>query len=251
MPISLKPSEMSAGGGLWSDIDATITDVKFETSTFEGKVPGGVTVLALSVTDGAGEDHEQLLSCGKGNVPTADGKGLEDGGKFNSGSNAGIFLSSMVTGGFPENRMGEDISILVGTKAHFERVTAPKRSGIAKAPRADGKVFEDTILIVTKVLQLPWDAPKKGGKAPAQAVAKSKVAAKGKAPEADVGDEAASAIMEVLMENPEGLTKQQLTKAVFQVVKDNPNKSAIVKMCFDDEFLAGGAWSFENGVISM
>lgn len=252
MGLSLKPSEMQAGGGLWSDIDATITGAKFMITTFDGKVPEGRVVLELNVDDDAGEGHEQMLSCGNGKfTPSEDGGTLEGSGKINNGSNFGQFIISMVNAGFPENKLDDDIGILVGTKAHFERVAAPKRSGMTKAPRADGKTYEDTILVVTKILQLPWDAPKKG-KAMAKVAGKpaaGKAAVKGT--DNDVASEATDAVMEVLSGNPEGMTKQQLAKALFQVVKGNTNASAIVKMCYDEEFLGSGPWSFEDGVVSM
>jgi len=247
MPISLKPSEMSAGGGLWGDLDATVTGMAFKTSP-PGYAQVPVTVLEVNVIEDSGEEHEQFLSCGKGNTPTPDGKGLEDGGKFNSGSNAGLFLASVITGGFPENRLEEDVSIMVGMKAHFERAAAPKRN-IAKAPRADGRVFEDTVLIVTKVLQLPWDAPKtvkgKSGSAKTKTVA-------GKGGGDEIGKIAGEAVMQAVIENPDGLTKQQLAAKVFQIVKGKEEKAEIVKKVYDDAFLSGlDGITFVDGIVSM
>lgn len=256
MGIKLSPGEMVAGGGLWSDLDATVTDAKFVLTTFDGKSPTPVTVLQLEVLDDAGESHEQFLSTGKGKFrPSSDGKMLVpegEGVKLNSGSNFGLFMASMVKGGFPENRLGEDVSILVGMRAHFERVAAPKRTGLVKQARADGKVYEDTILVVTKVLQLPWDTPKtpvKGGKAPAKG--KVSVAPKDSAGDTSITDEAIAAVMEVLESNPEGLTKKQLAMAVFKVVAANPNKAGIVKLVYDEEFMDAGPWSVVDGMVSM
>lgn len=252
--LSLKPSEMSKGGGLWSDVDAQVTAVKFELTTFDGKVPQGVTALVLEVIDDAGEPHDQLLSCGKGVMPSADGKGLEEGGKFNNGSNAGLFLTSLVTAGFPESKIGDDISVLVGGKFHFERTAAPKRSGVQKAPRADGKVYEDTILIVTKVVTLPWDAKKGGGKAPGKAAPAKAPAAKGKAvvaSDSGIEDEARDAIIMALAENNE-VPKQQLAANVFKVVAGSTNKAAIVKMIYQEGFLESiEGVTVDNGVVSM
>ena len=253
--LSLKPSEMSTGGGLWGDLDAVITSVKFELNTFDGKVPQGVTVLALEVIDDAGEAHDQMLSCGKGVMPSADGKGLEEGGKFNSGSNAGLFLTSMVNAGFPEPKIGDDITVLVGGKFHFERTAAPKRSGVTKAPRADGKVYEDTILIVTKVLTLPWDAkgkPKGAGKAMGKSLAAP--VAKGKAVVAagdDVAEEAQGAVIQALAMESD-VTMQKLAANVFKVAAASPNKAAIVKMIYAPGFLESiEGVTLDNGVVSM
>jgi len=252
MSISLKPSEMSVGGGLWGDMDATITGARFIMSNFGGKAVSEVPVFELTVADAAGEEYEQLLSTGKGGTPSEDGESLEGSGKLNSGSNFGLFLSSMVSGGFPENRLEDKASALVGTKAHFERVAAPKRAGLVKAPRADGKVYEDMILIVTKVLELPGAKAK--AKAPAKVTGKAPAAAKAKAPAGDtseISDMALGAFMQVLSENPEGLTKQQLAAKAFAVVSANPSKTEIVKMAYDEEFMASGPWSITEGIITM
>ena len=254
--LSLKPSEMSTGGGLWGDVDAVVTSVKFELSTFDGKVPQGVTVLALEVIDDTGEAHDQMLSCGKGVTPSADGKGLEEGGKFNNGSNAGLFLTSLVNAGFPEPKIGDDITILVGGKFHFERTAAPKRSGVAKAPRADGKVYEDTILIVSRVLTLPWDAKgkAKGGVAKAPAGKAPAPAAKGKAVVAandSVLEEAQGAVIQALAMESD-VTMQKLAANVFKVASASPNKAAIVKMIYAPGFLEGiEGVTLDNGVVSM
>ena len=250
MGMSLKPSEMSAGGGLWGDVDATITGVKFELSDFDGKIEVAVPVLKLEVADDAGVEYEQLLSCGKSGKPNKAGSSLEGAGAINVGSNFGLFITSLVNAGFPENRLEDDIGVLVGLKGRFDRVAAPKRSGLTKAPRADGKVFEDTVLIVSKILKYPWDKEKAGGKG-------KTTAAKGKAPAKTENTEveivADGAVLGLLLENEDGLTKQQLAVQVFNIVKvSHPAlKAEIVKLVNTDAYHEGKDWVLEDGIVKM
>ena len=253
------PSEMGGGGGLWGDVDATITGAIFIMSNFGGKADQMVPVFELKVEDANGQEYEQLLSIGRGKIALSkDGTKLiptAEGVKINPGSNFGLFISSLVNGGFPEDKLRvDDISVLLGTKAHFERTAAPKRPGIIKAPRADGKVYEDTILIVTRVLTLPWEAKKGVGKAPAKAPGKAAApAAKSKALQAtdDVGEEAQGAVIQALAMESD-VTMQKLAANVFKVAAASPNKAAIVKMIYQEGFLDSiEGVTVENGVVSM
>ena len=252
------PSEMGVGGGLWGDLDATITGASFIMSNYGGAAAQPVPTFELKVVDAHGQEYEQLLSVGRGKyAPSKDGTKLiplEDGVKLNSGSNFALFITSMVNGGFPEDKLRvDDISILIGTKAHFERTAAPERKGIKKAPRADGKVYEDTILIVTRVLVLPWDA--KGKKGTAKAPGKTAApAAKGKAVVAgsdDVTEEAQGAVIQALAMESD-VTMQKLASNVFKVASASPNKAAIVKMIYAPGFLDSiEGVTVENGIVSM
>ena len=75
--ISLKPSDAIEGGGLWSDIDGTLTKIKFINWDANGAIPGGAAYAELHVTDDNGVEYEQKLSCGKGKFTVSpDGRKL-------------------------------------------------------------------------------------------------------------------------------------------------------------------------------
>lgn len=246
---SFKPSEMGEGGGLLDDVDVTLKECRVCTWDYNGTVPTAVPAIkvVMQLTDG-GDTAEQYWSAGspKDWMPSDDGKKLVAIGKQTvlvRSSNAGILMESILNSGFPEDKLGDDISVLEGMEAHLMRVPAPKRGGLVKKARADGREFEDTILTVSKIHKLPWE---KKGKA------------KGKATdEAGGGDEAVkasaeAALMAVLAQHPDGVTKQQIPGLVFKEVDaKDPNRNEVVKLVFTDDFLKVGPWSFEDGIVKL
>jgi hypothetical protein len=272
----LQPSNFTAGGGLLDDVDALFKKVRVTNWDYNGSVP--VPVPALEVTmevDGMDGDHVQYFSLGKNTdwQPSEDGMEIVAVGKatgISSSSNAAILIGSIVNSGFPENKITDNVTCFEGLKAHLSRIPAPKRN-VTKAPRADGKVYEDTVLTVTAILQYPWD--KKAGKTaagkPATAPAAGKPATTGKpatAPAAGKAPAAAAAappseefdarctevVQGVLAENPEGVDRKKLPGLVFNAVaKDDADRNRIVTRVFQEDFLSAGPWTYENGRVSM
>lgn len=253
MGLSFKPSEASAGGGLWSDLDGTITRMRFVMSKDTSyKSPNNVPLVDLAIVDDAGVEYTELLSCGSKGEPNKDGTTLVGVLKMDLTSKLMILLKSMTDNGLPENKIEDDnLSCLEGGKFHWERVAAPKRPGLIRKARADGRVFEETNLTVSKVLKLPWDTNGKG-----------KVLAKGKAAPArkgkgggevdDTRKAALDAIAEVILQNAEGMTKQQLSRQVFQLTKTRSDKVEIIKLVNSDEFLEEVPdTNYSDGVLSL
>ena len=238
----LKPSEMVEGGGLISDVDVTFAEVRFEMWDYNGTVPvANPAIKAKLVEVEGGAEFIQYWSAGQSKdwMASEDGKRLVSvgsGAGLNSGSNAGILITSIVNAGFPEDKIGDDISVFDGMKAHVIRQAAPKRN-IQKAPRADGRVYEDTVLVVSKVLQLPWE--KKGGAASGTTTTSG-----------DISEKVTGIVLEVLGANNGTLPKQQLVTKVFQHAKSDSDRNKIVQMVHKDEFLKAGPWSYEGGVVT-
>jgi len=266
MGISLNPETFVEGGGLIDDVDVTIDKARFELFDYNGTVIPGVPALALHMTDPEGEEVVQYYSMGKPEdwEPSEDGTTLEAIGSATAirmTSNGGILLKSLIDAGFPVDKLGDDISSLDGMKAHVIQIPAPKRTGIKEKPRADGKVYEKTILVIGEILTLPWEEDEEKPKSKAKAKAKPKAKAKAKAkakPEAeeveeeagddDVGAKAVAAILEIL-EDAGTVTKKELPAKIFQVMKTDPDRNAVVKLVFDDEFLAEGPWEYDDGTL--
>src|SRR3972149_1510368 len=165
---SLKPSDFVEGGGVISGVDGTFAEARFAMWDYNGQVPVSNPAVRVKMVDEEKEEYLQYWSAGQAKdwVASDDGKSLlsvGSGSGINTGSNAGILLASVINAGFPEDKMGDDISVLDGLKCHVIRQAAPKRN-IQKAPRADGRVFEDTVLIVSKIHQLPWERKGVAGK---------------------------------------------------------------------------------------
>ena len=271
MGVSLKPSDAVEGGGLLDDVDVKISEAKFAMFDYMGKAqPVPALLLRLDSLDGS-DLINQYWSMGKPLdwMPSDDGKELVPIGKATElvlSSNGMILLASAVNAGFPESKLGDDISILAGTECHVNRVAAPKRTGMVSSKE------NQTILTITKIHKLPWDAAAekpKGAKSTSTATtakprtrttkaAAKTTTAKTEAPTVSIDDIATEFILGVLADDdtmkdyPDGIPKAKLAPCAFaKFPADDPNRSATVKKVFDDEFLNAGPWNYASGKISM
>jgi hypothetical protein len=271
--VSLKPSDAVAGGGMFDDVDVEIVKCRFRSWDYNGKIQ--TPILGLEVTYRNPEDgfeFSQVYSAGemKQFVPSEDGRfavpvGSQAG--LNDQSNAIFYITAFVNAGFPENKIGDDVSVFEGAFVHVNNVPQPKRKG-QTGTGADGK--PNMILIPTKVMRWPWDpkpaptaasaAPKVGKTKAAPAVQQAAVPAEAPAAAAapaasaggeDVESKAMSAIMSILSAKGGSISKAALAQAVFAAVKTDPDRNAIVSTAFKDEFLKQGPWSFDGSTISL
>ena len=110
------------------------------------------------IDQGDDQAHEQYYSAGDPSkfAPSPDGKALTSltgsATGLNASTNALAFLTSLVNAGFPEDKIGNDVSIFDGTVVHVNQVAQPKRAGLKDQKR--GKTY----LLVTKIVRLPWEA---------------------------------------------------------------------------------------------
>jgi hypothetical protein len=236
---SLRPSDAATGGFL-DATNATITNARFVDS-----YPGGKASLLLEVTyQPEGENAKARTELYRGGSieqarPTANG-GYYTPEAFRMRKDTGAmkFIVSLVEGGFDENKLGDDIRVIIGTKVFLRRKAIPKFT------TQDGTVVADKdILLVEKVLAMPSEK-KVAAKA---AVATKSVAAKPapKAVEAvvapvvaDGGDAEAElvAIVSTLLNAAENNTIQRnrIGSAVFNVVvkatPPHPNRAPIMAL---------------------
>lgn len=253
---SLNPEDFVDGGGLIDDLDVVFESCEFIMFDYMGKVTPGVPSLKVEMSSNdLGADVEQYYSMGSANdwIPSDDGSQLVAVGKVSNirtTTNGGIFLKSLIDAGFPVADLGDDITVLNGLQAHVIRVAAPKRPGLKKKPREDGREYEETILVVSEIISLPGEKkrPAAGKK---KTVAKSKTN-KEKVTKEDATDDveanATSAVLEILAEIGT-ITKKELPAKIFQIRKEDPDRNALVKVVFDDDFLAAGPWEYDDGVL--
>jgi len=260
--MSLNPETFTEGGGLIDDVNVTWNKVRFEMFDYQGKSEPAPTLKVDMETD-EGEEASQNWSMGSAKdwAPSPDGKKLVAVGSatgIRANSNGGILLKSLADSGYPMDTLGDDVSALEGLQCHMIRVPAPKRAGLKSTrKREDGREFEQTILTVDEIIALPGEKKKAAG-APSGKKAAPKTAAKKSAPKAkaepagDVDEKARETVLGIVLEEGE-VTKKMLPTKVFQVLKADPDRNAVAKLVFDDEFLASGEWAYdaESGVLSM
>jgi hypothetical protein len=193
-------------------------------------------------------------------APSTDGKKLVAVGSatgIRANCNGAIFLKSLIDSGFPEDKVGDDVSVFEGMQAHVIRIPEPKRS-MAKSKEQkerEERFGPPTILVVDEIITMPWDkkkgkgAPKggkggkgKGGKGSGKA-GKDKEAADTTG--GDLTEKAQETVMAIVLEEGE-VNKKKLPTLVFQALKKDPDRNAIAKLVFDDEFLGDGEWAYDK-----
>lgn len=247
------PESFSIGGGLLDDVVATVKEARIALFDYNGKAAVAVPAIKLTLAIEGEEDVEQFWSVGKNTdwMPSEDGKKLVAIGKATAivqSSNGAIFLSSVVNAGFPADKITDDITFLEGLQAHWARVPAPKREGLVKTPRADGKEFEATILTIDKIVAMPWEkkvpqAPKAPATTGAPATAAPGAAVVTAAPPAaaaangDIAEELQGIILAIVAEVGE-VAKTKLPSLLLPKVTDASKRTPMVQLAFKDDFLS-------------
>jgi len=244
--VSLDPSTFTEGTGLLNDVDAEWKECKFVMWDYNKRIREEVPALMVALqTDD--ELVEQYWSAGNAKdwVPSSDGKRLLPIGlatTINKASNMAHLMGSLVEAGFPRDKIQDDISVFEGMLTHMIRIPAPKRPGLKKAPRADGREYEETILVVDSIKKMPWEAEEK-------AAAKGKKGPPKGAREGDpVYEKAVETVGKILKEHGP-VDKKQLASLAFNELKTDADRNAIVQLVYKDDFLQGGPWQFEDGMV--
>ena len=254
------PSTFGVGGGLIDDVDVVVKEAKITNFDYNGtQAPVPAIMFTLGIPDA--EDVVQYWTVGKSSdwMPSEDEKKLVAIGRatqLNASSNGALMLASLVNSGFPEDKIVDDITCFQGLEGHMTRVPAPKR-GMVKAPRADGKVYEDTVLTFASISKMPWEKVK--GKAAAAPKAGTKAAPKAapapKPEESGDGDDIESKVqnilLEILSEVEGGIKKQQIPGLLFKKAAADPDKQAMIQIAFKEDFLSSGPWTYEKGLLSL
>lgn len=221
MAGSLRPSDAKTGG-LLDDANVTIRQARFVRFDFGGKAEKPRLCLAVEMIDGDGRAHTEYYSAGdmKFFVPTADGKGYDsvaDKTALYRSCNAVVFIESIVAAGFPESKLGNDISVIEGLKVHVSRVAQKTRKF------QDGRTSKDdaTVLVVDAILSMP----------PTSTAA------------ADIVGKAEATILAAILANHGPLPMGRVQTDVFKALMGDPQCGAVMRI-LTPEFLTtpGRPW---------
>jgi len=232
MGVSIRPSEFVEGGAVPVDRNLLWKECRFAIFDYtkkDGTVVATTVSAKINYQDDDGTEYTQHYSAGDPNrfQPSKDGKTLEAltaSENLSKSSNYYILMNALINAGFPENKLGEDISVLDGLYTHNIGIPEPKRSGLVRETAEGAR--ERVISVPDSIIKLPWEG-KTGKAAPAKAATKAETT------EEDAGDVEADALAMVteMLADADKVTRQQVaTKAIRS--KNQP----VAKLVFSSKF---------------
>lgn len=242
--VSLRPGDAQEGGFL-DDADVTIKTMRAATWDYRGKAPKPCAAIEVTYLHDDKEkveyyrvgDLEKLVPSGdkKSFLPTGTAGGIMARSK-------GFYLiTSLINAGFPEDKVGADLSVFDGTQVHVNNTTLPDKI----KDTVTGQEKENKALLVTKILSFPWDAKAKGSTKKAAGASKP-AAATASAPAAsapaggtDVSQKAIDTIGAVVSEAGGTIKRVQLNQQVFRKLAQDSDRNAIIRLVGDAAFLQG------------
>lgn len=223
--LSTRPSDAIEPGIVPVDCNMEVKDAEFTIWDYQGK--GQQTVAAkLTLVDDEGAEYEQYYSVGPPDkfVPSGDGKmvlpATDTVKGISTTCNYMDFQNGLISAGFPENKLGTDISVIVGLYAHWIGKPQRERKGIPGGTMP--------LPVPDKVLRLPGE---KGGKT----AAAPKTAAPAAEASADVIGALVELAKEVVEEQGGTTTFKKLAAEIYSRRADDPNKDAMLEAVFGDE----------------
>jgi hypothetical protein len=255
MGVSLKPSEAVAGGVVPQDVFLTVKEARFNIFAYMKKdgtpalgrdgQPARTVAMRLKTVSDEGTEFEQEYSIGdpKEFAPSEDNENASpnDEGKYlvsigqrtaiSNSCNFFLYTSNLVNAGFPENKLGDDISVLEGLEAFHIAIPEPKRSGLAR-PVVEG-ARERIISVPSQIRKLPWDkVAKKGAAAPVAGKPGAKAPI---GPSAEIVEAAVAYVTkQIEAADDSTVTRADLAQTMYsdKAFAKNPNRDAIAKAIF-------------------
>ena len=271
--VSLRPED-AGEGGLFDDVTVHITKSRFEMFDYNGTQAVPVPSLRLEMQDTTDKtEYNQNYSMGSAKdwTPSSDGTellyvGSAENPNIKRNTNGMTLITSIMDSGFDADKFGVDISVFENMVCHMQRIPAPKRSGLAKKERDDGKTFDDTILVVDNIVTMPWEtkgAPNTGsrkGKAAGAPKGAADKKRKGGKKDAAASVSSADELVEkatdyllgaVAAAGDDGLAKKELPVLFVREFETDPDRNKLVALVYNDKFFVDSPFSLENGVITL
>lgn len=272
---SLNPADFLQGG-LKSDFRGKITEAVYCPWDYKGAIAEPVLGVRLTLEiEGEDTPYTDYWPAGslEAFVPSEDGRTPaegEDGGPgegpyavkvgkrsgLNNNTNFAHLMQTIVDCGeaskkFRVSDLTSSLECLVGLDAHWDRVPQKKRSGMVDndAPQQEGKRRNNDVLVVTSVYAYGEDDAK-----PVKGKATTAPATKGKSAPAEDDDDDANPLDAKLAEIVEGaiaeaggtIKRSKLAVVVLKAAAKDKDKAKLVKRVSEDDFLAGGAWVYDE-----
>jgi len=247
MGVSIRPSEFVEGGAVPVDRNLLWKECRFANFDYtkkDGTVVATTVSAKIVYQDDEGSEYTQHYSAGDPNrfQPSKDGKTLEaltESVNLSKSSNYYILMNALINAGFPENKLGDDLSVLDGLYTHNIGLPEPKRSGLVRETTEGAR--ERVISVPDSIIKLPWEN-------------KGRAATKGKAAvapaEEDAGDAEADALTMVteMLADADKVTRQQVAAKAIRS-KNQP----VAKLIFGPRFaevLTGAGYVLDGEEIS-
>ena len=258
MGVSIDPDDAVTGGGLFASEPTTVVFSGVETCMFDyqGKAKAAPALKIEMSVDGDSETYPHYLSAGSADdfAPSKDGTRLEalkDGVALRKSCNLVTFMASLKEAGFPfkdKDHIPEDerdnFKILEGLECVVVRKEAPKRAGLSRSPKKnqDGKEYVDTILVVDKIVSLPWEGGSGSGAEESDAG--------GGGEDSELTAKAITMVISALEDAPKsGYDSAQLSATVFKLLKGDADQTNIVtNFVHREEFLNDNKVDGETGI---
>ncbi len=232
MGVSIRPSQFVEGGAVPVDRNLLWGPCRFNLFDYtkkDGTVVATTVAAKIHYKDDEGTEYDQEYSAGDPArfAPSKDGKTLEAltaSANLSKSSNYYILMNALINAGFPENRLGEDISVLDGLYTHNIGIPEPKRSGLVRETAEGAR--ERVISVPDSIIKLPWEGKVVGKAAPAKA-------AKAVVTEEDTGNVEADALAMVteMLADTDKVTRQQVAAKAIRS-KSQP----VAKLVFSPKF---------------
>ncbi len=209
--------------------------------------PVETVAAAIKYQDDDGTEYNQFYSAGdpKRFQPSKDGKTLEaltSSENLSKSSNYYVLMNALINAGFPENKLGEDISVLDGLYTHNIGIPEPKRSGLVREVTEGAR--ERVISVPDSIIKLPWENKGKSAAKAAPAPTKGKAVADAVEEDAGNADADALAMVTEMLAGADKVTRQQVaTKAI------RSKNQAVAKLVFSPKFaevLTGAGFSLDG-----
>lgn len=276
------PGWLGGGGGYLNGVDATLVGYTFlvgETTQIKKGERKGEDFTPLSLVpqfavDGDDESKDepktQRLLIGDaetiGSVEDDDQVlNLNEGQKIGKNTEAGIFLGSLCSGGFPAARFGEDPSVVdlrpaIGVRVRLvQEVNVEKTKRQGKQKGTNGKEYDRRDLKVQTVHEVPSEG--KSGKA-AKPASSNKNGSAGKNKKKDEDDvdipelagKTLRAILCAVKGDDKEIAKSKLSMAVLKKLTNDDNREAVREWLFEDDNLAevkGISYNKKKQIISL
>jgi len=244
------PETFVAREGLLDDADVIVRNPRFGHFTYPG-TSTTTTALIVDLEDGEAKLHNQPYSVGQPDKfsPSDDGAKVLLTGTATSidpKSNFALFVKSIINSGVPAKFFQtDDIKGIEGLRIHVKAQVQKDRDGNAIK---NTKGYDRTVLLATKLIALPGQAPAAGApaagaKVSAPAGAKAPKAPAAPAAAAEVSDELRDKVIRYVAQvaDAQGGTvlRSKVSTLSYQAAMkaNDADKQAVMKLSFDESFL--------------